>query len=441
MLETSLGFLQRPAFMSDLPKLRFPLIDRLRLVLSILRSEKQLIFTLPLGLVAAILIVVARPFVLVRVGFLHSDRIGHFTINHELFLCEEAGLENKRGKKPFDIYYFGRIPVCNEQLARMWSRRLRIWPRIMLRPISLIMRSVGALEQHVCGEPVSGTCDIYNLLDSSLAQLSFTDLEEEYGKKLLQEMGIPANRDFICLISRDRKYLDGLYGKAADYHNYRNVNISNFLFAAEELAKLGYYVLRMGSVVEEPLRSDNPMVIDYATNGMRSDFMDVFLGAKCLFCISTSTGFDGIPTIFRKPLVIVNHAPAAWLPTFWSKSIVLLKHHRYLDGGEELGLTEILQSNAARAMSTMEFLENGIVLIENSPQEISDACLEMVKKIEGNWILDTDELELQNRFRAIFHGHARSFVSSSSGRPMHGEIFCSYSTKFLKNQTFFLGNS
>lgn len=435
-----LGFLRLLKLMTDIPKLKIPLLDRLKLVGAILRAEKVLILTLPLGLVAAALIVIARPFVLIRVGFLHSDRIGHFTINHELFLCEEAGLENKRGKKPFDIYYFGRIPVCNEQLARMWSRRLRIWPRIMLRPISLIMRSVDALEQHVCGEPVSGTCDIYNLLDSSLAQLSFTDLEEEYGKKLLQEMGIPANRDFICLISRDRKYLEGIYGSAADYHNYRNVDISDFLFAAEELAKLGYYVLRMGSVVEEPLRSDNPMVIDYATNGMRSDFMDVYLGAKCLFCISTSTGFDGIPTIFRRPLVIVNHAPAAWLPTFWKKSIVLLKHHRYLDGGDELGLTEILQSNAAKAMSTMEFLENGIVLTENSPQEISDACLEMVKKIKEKWILDTDELDLQNRFRAIFQSHAGSLVAFSSGKPMHGEILCSYSTKFLQNQTFFLEN-
>ncbi len=35
------------------------------------------------------------------------------------------------------------------------------------------------------------------------------------------------------------------------YHDYRNSNIKNYFFAAENLARRGYYVLRMGSSNKE----------------------------------------------------------------------------------------------------------------------------------------------------------------------------------------------
>ena len=70
------------------------------------------------------------------------------------------------------------------------------------------------------------------------------------------------------------------------YHDFRHTDINNFLLAAEELTKKGYYVFRMGVVVEKKFQTKNPKIIDYANSTLRSDFMDVYLGAKCSFCIS-----------------------------------------------------------------------------------------------------------------------------------------------------------
>ena len=42
----------------------------------------------------------------------------------------------------------------------------------------------------------------------------------------------------------------------------------------------------MGESVQKPLSTNNPMIIDYATNGMRTDFLDIFR-SSLLFCIST----------------------------------------------------------------------------------------------------------------------------------------------------------
>lgn len=66
---------------------------RFKIAISILVSEKNLIAAMPIGVVLVALIKLLRPFVLIRVGFLRSDRIGHFAINHEIFLCEEKFLK------------------------------------------------------------------------------------------------------------------------------------------------------------------------------------------------------------------------------------------------------------------------------------------------------------------------------------------------------------
>ena len=58
-------------------------------ILGILRNELDLFFTLPLSLPFLILIIIIYPFVKIKVGFLRSDRIGHFTLDTELYLLEK----------------------------------------------------------------------------------------------------------------------------------------------------------------------------------------------------------------------------------------------------------------------------------------------------------------------------------------------------------------
>ena len=43
-------------------------------------------------------------------------------------------------------------------------------------------------------------------------------------------------------------------------------------------------MLRMGAVVETPLASNHARVINYATNGMRSEFLDIYIAGH-LACL------------------------------------------------------------------------------------------------------------------------------------------------------------
>jgi putative glycosyltransferase (TIGR04372 family) len=412
--------------------------NRISLAVAIIRSERILILTMPLGLLVVLGILILKPFVLIRIGFLRSDRLGHFTVDHEIFLCEQERSLATPKRRKFDVYYFGRIPVCNEQLGLMWRRVLRVWSPIFLRPASLILRSTPLFAEHVCGDLATQDRDIHHLMEDSAPHLHFTVSEERLGARSLQEFGLPTGASFVCITVRDPSYLKVVYGDAADYHNYRNADIDNFVLAANELTKHGIFVFRMGSVVGKPLVSSNPMIIDYATNGMRSDFMDVYLGAKCLFCITTSTGFDGIPTIFRRPLVIVDYAPAGGLPSHTDKLVVLLKHHVRNADGTEMSFKDILGSKVVQSWNSADFEHAGVRLVENSPEEIHDAAMEMLHRIDESWIQRNGDEDRQRRFKDLFEAHPTAMVNPFTGVMMHAEIRCNYSANFLGNNSWFL---
>jgi putative glycosyltransferase (TIGR04372 family) len=116
----------------------------------------------------------------------------------------------------------------------------------------------------------------------------------------------------------------------------------------------------MGALVKEPLVSRNPKVIDYASNGMRTEFLDVFLGAHCNFCISTGSGWDSIPTIFRRPIMFVNH-----LPIFGPSAITLpitIYPKLLRDQGSpiSLSLAELIQRNLATPHNTAAYADAGV---------------------------------------------------------------------------------
>ena len=254
-----------------------------------------------------------------------------------------------------------------------------------------------------------------------------TDEEIARGESQLRAMGIPRGAAYVCLTARDSAFLDSLPGNWS-YHNYRDCDIQNYALAAEALADRGYIVLRMGAKVREPLKSSHPRVIDYATNGMRSDFMDIYLGANCAFCISCGTGFDAVPLIFRRPIAYVNMVPLGYLFTFRDSFLGITKHH--LTDAGELSLREIFSRGLGFALSTSEYEALGVKLAENTPEEIRDLVIEMADRLSGQWKAEDDDDALQRTFWNIFPTNAKD---PHTQRPLHGDIRGRFGSQFLRN--------
>lgn len=370
---------------------------------------KTLLIMLALGIVRAL-----RPIVTIRFGTLFVSRLGHLAGNTECYLCEkDAGIN--RPKRVWDIWCPEGKPA-NEQLLKMYSRVMPISK--FATDLHRIARRWDFWKAHTFNDSQWGR-DIHNLMEKSPPHLKFTRAEERRGREMLAALGMPADAKWVCISARDSMYLRATE-PAADYsyHDFRDSDIQNYRDAAVALMERGYWVLRMGKFVSGPMKLQAPQFIDYACHPLRCDFLDVYLGAKCAFTISNGMGFDGIPMIFRRPICFVNEAPFEYLSTWMRGSLAIWKHH--YRNGKRMTPAEIVASGAGLFHTSKQYADAGIRLMENSPQEIKDAALEMLAYWEAPWTKE----------RGFWKAFPRS-NSPHNGMPLHGEIRLRIGTKFL----------
>ena len=140
------------------------------------------------------------------------------------------------------------------------------------------------------------------------------------------------------------------------------------------------------------------MIIDYANSPHKSDFLDVYLGANCS-SVFTSTGFDAIPYVFRRPIAYVT-VPIKYFFTFSRNFLIIAKHHFSKNLNKKLSFSEIVDLGVIDCVYSADF-EKNISLIENSPDEIEELCNEMMDRIENKWIENKDNVEIQKNSGTI----------------------------------------
>lgn len=364
-----------------------------------LLTRNLILFLLTPFLVLIVLFIrLLRPLILIRFGELISSRIGHFAANTEVYLCErDLGMHGRQ--RSLDIFYINS-PICNRQLMKMWSRALCISHFAI--GLDLINRVLPGGGKHKIQWRLYQSRDIYGILESTKAHIAFTIKEDRIGQELLKKIGITSGSLFVCFLSRDPAYLDTVMPKInTRYHDYRNSDIKNFIPAAEELTRRGYFAVRMGAIVKEPLKITNPRIIDYATKH-RTEFLDIFLGAKCRFFLSSGSGIDEIAKLFRKPVAYVNCVPLEYANTWCSDHVFIPKKLWLKREKRLLTFREILGSEVGRFIYSKQYEQMGIEVIENTPEEITSLAVEMDQRLKGEWRASEGDDELQKRFWALF---------------------------------------
>lgn len=406
-------------------------LRKIKLGLLISPHEIYFILTLPIWLISVLIFRLISHFFLVRLGVLYSQRIGHFSLHTEIYLSGiECGLGHPN--KPFiDIWCFENR-ICNQQLATMWERELRILPRCIIWPLIRMNALLPGYLKHCIPHPdfqlsFRTACLLDNVLERTNSHLKFNFKEEEWGLKCLAEMGLKPGSKFICFHGRDSSYLNSVYPGDWSYHDYRDVDIKNYLPAIEELTQRGYFAIRMGKKVNDKFESSNTMIIDYANSNYQTDFMDIFLSAKCDFYLSSGSGAFCPSLVFRRPQIIVNACPFLTVLDYDSNLIFIPKKYWSFNKDREMTCHEVFESNSHTFHNSKQFREAGISLIENSPQEILDLVIEGEERYRGIWSSKQEDIELQNKFWAICPSNLYS-----------GLIRSKIGVSFLKNNKFML---
>ncbi|HBQ52050.1 MAG TPA: glycosyltransferase, TIGR04372 family protein [Acidimicrobium sp.] len=388
----------------------------------------RLAIAVPIALIFILLIRVIRPLVVVRIGVMRSDRIGHFVLETEL---QQLEIEHGIAKQPvrsFNIWYAPE-PISNRVIYEMWKRVMRIWPNWFMVPVFRLNNLMPGSRAHQIPNTASTCLDVHNLIDDAPPHLSFTPSEIEIGNRTLKQMGLGEGDRFVCFIVRDAAYTKMAFpDKDMSYHDYRNCDVDDYVLAAEAVADRGLFVFRMGSVVAKPLRSTHQRVIDYANSRFRSEFMDVFLGANCEFCVSDGLGYYAIPAAFRRPNAYVNYSPFHMFYSSRACDLGIAKTVSSLKTGKRLNLSQMGENGIAQFSHTAQYLDAGVSIDSNTPEEIRDLMIEMLDRIEGSWMSQSGDDELQKSFWRKY-----SEVIGEQRTICHGEIRAKYGAQFLRD--------
>ena len=151
---------------------------------------------------------------------------------------------------------------------------------------------------------------------SKFAQMDFLESEISQCEKWLGSLGLNKNDKFITLIARDDNYLIEFSKYSSSdfkYHQHRNVDINSFNDTIPYLLEQNFWVFRMGKSMSKPLVLNHPKLIDYAFCNDANDLYEIWLFANAHFTISSGTGPDTIPNIYRRPTLFLNMVPLRYL--------------------------------------------------------------------------------------------------------------------------------
>ena len=335
-----------------------------------------------------------------------DSRIGHLALNTERVRLGtfERNIQNRKREV---LVYCSESRNCSNNALRKLFFRDSLHLRGHIAWLALRMASsVSFFNSFATIANRNLIIDREGLISSNLPQLTFTSKELKRGNNFLDQLKADPQK-FVCLHVRDSAYLTQAFGQQIHKHDYRDSEISTYVETAEIVAEMGYTVFRMGALVKEPLVSKHPRVIDYAANGMRTEFLDIFLGAHCSFCVSTGSGWDSVPTIFRRRVMYVNYLPifetsATTLAiTIYPK---LLRDPKLL---KPLTLIDLIEKNLATPLNTAAYANAGVEIRDLSSEELVEAVTEMAQRVEGTFVETPEQREMQAKLKHILSTHPK----------------------------------
>ena len=184
----------------------------------------------------------------------------------------------------------------------------------------------------------------------------------------------------------------------------------------------------------------NKLFIEYSGSEIESDFMDIFLGYKCLFSISSGTGWEAVPAfLFRKPMVFTNFSPFGQLITTSNIFVNLAKKHYSNKLKKYLCVSDIFKFCA---FDFEDYKKNNIILEENNSKEIKEAVEELLNNIIHCKTYSYQENNLNSTFWELYKknllnedGNQKTFLGL---KYHHEKMLARYSISFLKNNPDFI---
>ena len=308
----------------------------------------------------------------IRLGRLSSDRIGHLILEFDWYISSSNS--RSLNQKYLDLFFF-RGAICNEFAGKFISERVKVVSRNALLGAYLINR-IFRFEKYII--PLPERPNDLSLFDREPPAFSFNTNQVQQAQTILEKLGISEGQKIVCLYVRDGAYEKTLNGVSGESTAYRNASLKNYYASINFLISLGYKVIRMGSEVEKEFEIQSRHFIDYANSEYKSDLLDFFIPYISEFVIATDSGTMLIPISLRKNFVLPNIPALHGLPI--TSYLKYFQFKSWIDSstGELININNYLDRGAANADCLEDFTKLHISFIENSESELLQLVKQMV---------------------------------------------------------------
>lgn len=268
--------------------------------------------------------------------------------------------------------------------------------------------------------------------------LPFSKEEVLEGEEKLSQMGVKG--DFICLNARESNVKTEDFGKRQGYESRcRNCDINTFVKTSKYFGTLNIQSVRLGKY--EKKKCDEESIIDY-TNYFYDEFMDFYLMSKCKFLVSCDTGLVNICGNWGSPVLLTNavnlcYSWESWPDTgydmYMPKKFYSRIKKRYLN------LYEMLDAMNECIIFTSSYIAKGIILEDNTEDEILEAAKELNERIENRWIESENEKKVYEKYWRIMNQWERDHkYVKARGKDKYTMCFSKISYSYLRNNLYLL---
>ncbi len=263
------------------------------------------------------------------------------------------------------------------------------------------------------------------------SKIKFPVYSNEKKKNILSKYNIKKN--FVGLFFRNNLYFEKHKIWDPNFHDFRNFNFRDYGLVIEYLINKNNSIIKLGETFESEnlgkFRNNIITSLDYSSN----DEIDYFLHAHSRYNVCSQSGASGISEILRKKTVYINMIPFGWwkLSNCAPGSIIMPKKIFDLRKKKFLTFKEILfyEGEGISSIHTKvdPYKKNHLKYIDNSPEEILDAVIQMEEKIEGK------NQEQRKKLNDIFWKSITTNDNYDRIYYLKNSLELTISTNFLKN--------
>ena len=368
------------------------------------------------GNVAILICAILNKFIKFRISVLASSRIGHLITNFELILL--------LAPKNTLIFIGLQSTVANNFVLNFYKKHKNIF---FSRFFAYLYHSI-----------------FYVNPNSSLL-ITWTKFNPEFSFQMKHEIKIKLpyysnnkvneiiskfniNKNFVGLHARNNLYVEKYTPEDKNFHDYRNFNFDDFSLVIEHLKKKNNSIIKLGETFsEENLKNFQTKIftsIDFESN----EEVDYLLNKYSRYNVVGNTGVSSFSSMHRKKTVYINFIPfnLNHLSKCSPGSLILPKKIYNKKEERFLSFKEVNSINFDIHSDDDPYDKYNLTVINNSPQEILDAVIEMEEiLLKKN---NDESIELNDLFWKRITDN-----NSEEINYLKNEIKLSISTQFLKN--------